>query len=80
MAGRGLSLATVSIDPAAPAQQIHFPDADGGWKPGDRSFMVFDLVNTGSSALDSVTLDITALQSSALDTDSVNGLQLALDG
>ena len=71
---------TVSIDLGAPAQQIDFPDVAGGWQPGDRSFMVVDLVNTGTSALSSVTLDVSAATSSLLDTDTTNGLQLTIDG
>ena len=71
---------TVSIDLAAPAQEIDFPHVDGGWQPGDRSFMVLDLVNTGTSALASVDLQVTALTSSVLDADRTNGLQLTIDG
>jgi hypothetical protein len=71
---------TVSIDLAAPAQHIDFPYVDGGWKPGDRSYMVIDLVNTGTSALSTVKLDITAPVSSLLDADRTKGLQLTIDG
>jgi hypothetical protein len=71
---------TVSIDLAAPAAVIDFPDVPGGWVPGDRSYLAVDLVNTGTSALSSVTLDVSALRSSALDADTTNGLQLTIDG
>ena len=71
---------TVSIDLAAPAHAIDFADVDGGWLPGDRSFLVVDLVNTGTSALSSVTLDVAATTSSILDTDTTDGLQLTIDG
>ena len=71
---------TVSIDLAAPAQVVQVPNVDGGWLPGDHSYLALDLVNTGSSTLQSVTLDVSALRSSVLDTDRANGLQLALDG
>ena len=70
---------TVAIDLAAPAQTIDFPDVDGGWKPGDRSYLALDLVNTGTSDLSSVTLDVTAPVSSLLDSDTTNGLQVSLD-
>jgi hypothetical protein len=70
---------TVSIDLAAPAQTIDFGQPGGGWVPGDHSYLAVDLVNTGSSALGSITLDVTPLRSSILDTDTTNGLQLTLD-
>jgi hypothetical protein len=70
---------TVSIDLAAPAQSIDFPEVAGGWVPGDRSSVALDLLNTGTVALGSLTVDITAPQSSILDTDTTHGLQLTLD-
>jgi hypothetical protein len=70
---------TVSIDLAAPASSIDFPDVAGGWLPGDRSFLPLDLVNTGTVDLSSIRLDVTATQSSLLDTDRTQGLQLTLD-
>jgi len=69
---------TVSIDLAAPAHEIEFPDVDGGWLPGDRSYLLLDLVNTGTSDLSSVTADVTALRSSLLDSDTTHGLQVSL--
>jgi hypothetical protein len=71
---------TVSIDLAAPTQQIDFPDVDGCWKPGERSAMVIDLVNSGTSAPSAVKLHVTALVSSLLDADRTKGLQLTIDG
>ncbi|WP_369137471.1 TasA family protein [Modestobacter versicolor] len=70
---------TVSIDVAAPAQEVAFADVEGGWKPGDRSSLALDLVNTGSADLSSITLDVTAVVSSVLDTDTVYGLQVSID-
>ena len=70
---------TVSIDLAAPASSIEFPDVAGGWNPGDRGFLPLDLVNTGSSDLSSVTLAVTAPVSSKLVTDTTNGLQISID-
>jgi hypothetical protein len=71
---------TVSIDLAAPAHTLTFPHVDSGWVPGDHAVMALDLVNTGTSPLASVTLDVKAPQSSALDTDTAHGLQLTIDG
>ena len=75
-----LATGTVSIDLAAAAHTIDFPDASGGWKPGDRSYLAMDLVNTGSSDLSSVVLDVTAPESGLLDSDRTHGLQVTLDG
>lgn len=71
---------TVSIDLAGPAQTVAVPNVAGGWVPGDHSYLALDLVNTGTSALDSVTLQVSALTSSVLDTDRTDGLQLTVDG
>lgn len=71
---------TVSIDLAAPAQVVSVPDVAGGWLPGDHSYLAVDVVNTGTSALASVTLDVTASTSSLLDTDTTDGLQLTIEG
>ena len=70
---------TVSIDLAAAAHSITFPSVAGGFAPGDRSYPALDLVNNGTSDLSSVVLGVTAPQSSVLDTDTTNGLQLTLD-
>jgi len=47
--------------------------------PGDTAQRSVDLANSGSIALAGVTLTTTASPSSVLDTDAVNGLQLAID-
>jgi hypothetical protein len=69
---------TVSIDLAAPARVISFPDVGGGLLPGDTSHLLLDLVNTGTTDLSTVTADVTALQSSLLDSDTTSGLQVDL--
>jgi hypothetical protein len=65
----------VSIDLSdAGAGMVPF---DGGLMlPGDSRALPVDLVNSGDSALSSVTLSSSATQSSVLDSDPVNGLQL----
>jgi hypothetical protein len=47
--------------------------------PGDSRAFPVDLVNTGNSALSSVTLGSSATTSSVLDSDPVNGLQLKVE-
>jgi hypothetical protein len=75
----GIDNGTVSIDLAQAAQSIVLPQADGGWAPGDYTRFPIDLVNNGTSALSSVTLDVTATESSLLDTNTVDGLQLLIE-
>jgi hypothetical protein len=53
---------------------------DGGLMlPGDSRAFPVDLVNSGNSALGSVTLASSATQSSILDSDPVDGLQLEVE-
>lgn len=68
----------VSVDVAdAGAGMVPF---DGGLMlPGDSRAFPVDLVNSGDSALGSVTLASSATQSSVLDSDPVNGLQLQVE-
>ena len=68
----------ISVDVAdAGAGLVPF---DGGLMlPGDSRAFPVDLVNSGNSALSSVTLDSVATQSSVLDSDPVNGLQLQVE-
>ena len=47
--------------------------------PGDTAQRSVDLVNSGSIALSGVSLTTAASPSSVLDTDAVNGLQIAVD-
>jgi spore coat-associated protein N len=47
--------------------------------PGDTIQRSFDLINQGTLDLASITLTTTATTSSLLDTDSTNGLQMAID-
>jgi spore coat-associated protein N len=50
-----------------------------GVAPGDTIQRSFDLTNSGSLDLASVTLTTTASPSSLLDTDTTNGLQMVID-
>lgn len=50
-----------------------------GIVPGDTMQRSFDLANSGSQDLASVTLTTTASPSSLLDTDATNGLQMVVD-
>ena len=50
-----------------------------GIVPGDTMQRSFDLINSGSQDLASVTLTSTATTSSLLDTDATNGLQMVID-
>jgi predicted ribosomally synthesized peptide with SipW-like signal peptide len=50
-----------------------------GIVPGDTMQRGFDLTNSGSQNLASITLTTTASPSSALDTDATNGLQMVID-
>jgi predicted ribosomally synthesized peptide with SipW-like signal peptide len=50
-----------------------------GLVPGDTVQRSFDIANTGSQSLASMTLTSTASPSTALDTDATNGLQMVID-
>lgn len=50
-----------------------------GLVPGDTVQRSFDLSNTGSQNLASLSMTTTASPSSALDTDATNGLQMVVD-
>jgi predicted ribosomally synthesized peptide with SipW-like signal peptide len=50
-----------------------------GIVPGDTMQRSFDLTNSGSQGLASVTLTTTATTSSLLDSDATNGLQMVID-
>jgi predicted ribosomally synthesized peptide with SipW-like signal peptide len=50
-----------------------------GVAPGDTMQRSFDITNSGSLNLASVTLTTTASTSSLLDTDATNGLQMVID-
>lgn len=50
-----------------------------GIVPGDTMQRSFDLANSGSQDLASITLTTTATTSSALDTDATAGLQMVID-
>jgi hypothetical protein len=69
----------ISIALAPGAYQASVPYVSGGLVPGDSHTLVMDLVNAGNVPLSSLTLRSAVTSSSALDTDTVNGLQLSLE-
>jgi hypothetical protein len=68
----------VSIDVSSPAG-ASVPFSGGMMLAGDSRSALVDLVNDGTTPLAGVTLTSTATASSALDTDTVNGLQLTVE-
>ena len=67
---------TVSIDLTQPATPI--PAITTGFLPGDSIARTVTLRNDGDSPLSSVALGVTTTNPSVLTTDTVHGLQLAL--
>ena len=67
---------TVSIDLTQPAAPI--PAVTTGLLPGDSIARTVTLRNDGDSPLSSVALGVTTTNPSVLTTDTVHGLQLAL--
>ncbi len=68
---------TVTLGAAGPANRLGVNAT--GVAPGDTMQRAFDLTNSGSLMLASVTLTTTAEPSSLLDTDATNGLQMTID-
>lgn len=68
----------VSIDLSAADGTATVPLDFGGVVPGSSVTKALNLVNDGDSALASVRLATVATQSSVLDTDAVNGLQMSV--
>ena len=68
----------VSVD-VADAGSGMVPFTGGLMLPGDSRRFPVDLVNSGNTALSTVSLGSTATVSSVLDTDPVNGLQLKVE-
>ena len=69
---------TLSINLAQPGGAVAIPVTTSGFVPGDSMSRAVDLVNDGTAGLSSVYLDSVATVSSLLNTDKVNGLQLAV--
>ena len=67
----------IGLGAAGPANRLAV--AAAGLVPGDTVQRAVTLSNTGTQGLSAVTLTTTASPSSKLDTDSTNGLHLALD-
>ncbi|GAB4079762.1 hypothetical protein GCU67_01745 [Modestobacter muralis] len=72
-----VSSGVVSID-LADAGGSAYPLDVAGFLPGDRMTRVVDLRNDGTAPMASVSLSAVPLQSSVLDTDTANGLQLTV--
>ena len=73
-----LDTGVLSIDVAEAGAGL-VPFTGGLILPGDSRAFPVDLVNSGDTALSSVTLGSWATASSILDSDPVNGLQLTVD-
>ncbi len=68
---------TVALGAVGPANRLTVNAT--GVAPGDTMQRAFQLSNSGSLTLASVTLTTTATTSSLLDTDTTNGLQMVID-
>ncbi len=73
-----ISTGVVSISLMDQGAVATMPFQGGTFLAGDSQSHPLDLVNDGDSGLVSVTMTSTATTSSALDTDTVDGLQLAV--
>ena len=71
-----ISSGTLNIDVAQ--QGFAVPATTANFVPGDTMTRAVNLINSGSSALGSVTLNTTAAASDVLTSDVTNGLQLAI--
>src|SRR3954452_8682995 len=67
---------TIDIDVTGPGVTV--PMNTTNFVPGDSVTQAISLINKGSAAFGSVTLNTTASASSVLTTDVVNGLQMEL--
>lgn len=77
-----LTTGVVQIGLGAPGPANRLTLGASGILPGDSMQRAVDLSNTasaGNDALASITLTTSASPSSALDTDTTNGLQMAID-
>jgi hypothetical protein len=75
--GTNVDTGVLSIDISQPAGTVPF---DGSMMvAGDSRATLVDLVNDGNTPLSAVSLSSWATQSSVLDSDAVNGLQLRVD-
>ncbi|MGY1661440.1 hypothetical protein ACI78Q_09510 [Geodermatophilus sp. SYSU D00705] len=69
---------SIELTKAADAATLSLFD-HGSFLAGDSESSAIDLVNAGSVALDEMRMASVTTSSSALDSDEVNGLQLAVD-
>jgi hypothetical protein len=77
--GTAVDTGVVSIELSGAGDSGVVPFAGGLMLAGDSRTHLVDLVNDGTTALGSVTLESWATQSSVLDSDRVNGLQLSVE-
>jgi hypothetical protein len=68
---------SIALNPAASEATVPF--SPGGLLPGDTVTKPFDLGNDGNVAWSSVTFKSSAVVSSVLNTDKVNGLQITVE-
>lgn len=74
-----LTAGTVTIALGAVGTANRLTTGANGILPGDTIQRAVNLLNTGNSALASVSLTTTAAPSTLLDTDATNGLQMVID-
>jgi hypothetical protein len=74
----GVGTGVLSIELGMAANVVRAPYLPGGLLPGDVSTSPIDLVNDGTIDLSSVVLEIAATESSILDSDPLDGLQMTV--
>jgi hypothetical protein len=75
----GMDTGVLSIDVSAAGTSATVPVTTASMLPGDVNYFPMDLRNGGDIGLSSLTLGSSAVASSRLDTDRVNGLQMKID-
>jgi predicted ribosomally synthesized peptide with SipW-like signal peptide len=78
-ASQSISSGTVSIALGAAGPANRLAIGASGLVAGDTVQRAADLTNSGADPIGSISLTTTASTSSALDTDTTNGLQMAID-
>jgi camelysin-like metallo-endopeptidase len=73
-----VSSGTLSLDLNAAGSTASLPMNAAGFVPGDSVSRSVDLVNSGNLGFAGISMNSVATTSSLLDTDKVNGLQLAI--
>lgn len=78
-ASQAINTGVVDIDLAAPGADNRLTVAAVDIVPGDTVQRAFQLSNSNTDTMSSITLDTTATVSSLLDTDATHGLQMVID-